>query len=177
MEIRELVAALEALVKSEDKTRWRKAVDLVAAAVVETFKVTPTEVAILVRTTDNLRLKFEYPAALSSGVNAFPLAATSTAGDVARSSRGLIENGFAQTKHLAFYERVKIKDAKASVIQKMMAAPIRADRLSFAVVQVSRKGETPADAGADFTPVDLAQLVEICDAVAPPLKALRPVIN
>jgi len=132
---------------------------------------------VLVRTNDNLRLKFEHPPALSAGVNVFPVASTSFAGEVARTSRGAIDNGFAAAKHLGFYERIHRNDARMEPIQKLMAVPMRAGQFSFAVVEVGRRGATAAEAGPDFAPSDLGRLAEVCEAVAPTLSRLRPRIT
>jgi hypothetical protein len=175
-QIQELKTALETLAAAGEDKAWRKAVALAAKTVAESFDVGANDVAILVRTADNLRLKFEHPPKLSTGINVFPVVANSMAGEVARTSRGLIENAFALTKHLAFYERILDKDEKATTIQKMMSVPVRADGACFAVVQVSRKGESAAAAGPDFSPMELGLLLEICDAIAPALKRLQPKI-
>jgi hypothetical protein len=42
------------------------------------------------------------------------------------------------------------------------------------VAEISRKGETIRDAGADFTPADLRRAQEIFDGVAPFLAEARP---
>jgi hypothetical protein len=46
-----------------------------------------------------------------------------------------------------------------------MSAPIIADGRVVGVVQISRKGRTPADAGPDFTRKDLRELVSITDVL------------
>jgi hypothetical protein len=178
MSVKELAAALEGLAQGDvDVKKWRRAVDLVAEAVATTFGLKPTDVALLVRTSDNQRLKFEHPVPLSKGSNSFPVSAASFAGEVVRASRGLVENGFAVTKHLGFYERIQSSDQKAKTIQKIMGAPLRAGQSSFGVIEVGRKGDTAAEAGADFTPADLTRLVEICDASAVWLARLCPKLH
>jgi hypothetical protein len=42
------------------------------------------------------------------------------------------------------------------------------------VAQISRKGESPSAAGADFTPSDLARAQTLFQAVAPYLVDARP---
>jgi hypothetical protein len=178
MTARELAAALEELAQGEvDAKSWRKAVELVAQATTSAFGVKVNEVALLVRTSDNLRLKFEHPMPLAKGINVFPVSAPSFAGEVLRASRGIVENGFAATKHLSFYERIQAVDQKSKTIQKIMGAPLWIGQFSFAVIEVSRKGETAAEAGPDFTPLDLARLGELCDASAAWLSRLRPKIH
>jgi hypothetical protein len=41
-------------------------------------------------------------------------------------------------------------------------------------VEISRKGDTIRDAGADFTPADLRRAQEIFDGIAPFLAEARP---
>jgi hypothetical protein len=174
MTLKELETALKDLAKSGNPDAWPRALALVVSHLAGTFKITEVDVAILVRTSDGQRLKFEHPAMLAKGVNVFPVSTSSMAGEVARNSRGMVDNAFAATKHLGFYER--IYDKKPTTIQKMMAAPLRKDRASYGVVEVSRKGENAADAGPDFTGLDLVSLNAICDAAAPYLALLRPKI-
>ena len=172
MTLKELQSALQALAKSSEGDAWPRAIALLAGHLAATFKVRESEIAILVRTGDGQRLKFEHPPVLAKGVNVFPVSTPSLAGEVVRGSRGMIDNAFSSTKHLAFYER--IYDSKPTAIQKMMAAPLRKDRASFGLVELSRKGETPAEAGPDFTGLELASLNEICDAAAPYLASMMP---
>lgn len=175
MTLKELETALQGLVKSKEPDAWQRAIALVAGHLAATFKVRETDVAILVRTGDGNRLKFEHPPVLAKGVNVFPVSTPSLAGEVVRGSRGMIDNAFAATKHLGFYER--IYDAKPTTIQKMMAAPLRKERGSFGLIELSRKGESAADAGPDFTSLELLSLNQICDAAAPHLATLMPKIT
>lgn len=178
MAVKELQAGLEILVKvkagAPQDQRWREALGLVAARAAQAFKVTEREVAILLVTDDGKSLKFVYPLELGEGPNNFPLTSPSVAGEVVQSSRGKVDNAFVQTKHLSFYEHMRLAGAKAGAIQKMVAAPIRQAGPAFGVIEVSRKGEAAAAAGPDFTPQDLAALAEIGTAVAPYLQQLKP---
>jgi len=84
-----------------------------------------------------------------------------------------VDNAFVQTKHLSFYEHMRLAGAKSGAIQKMVAAPIRQAGPAFGVIEVSRKGEDAAAAGPIFTAQDLAALTEIGAAVAPSLRQLK----
>jgi hypothetical protein len=145
----------------------------IAGHVAQTFKVPAENVAILLRTDDSLRLKFEHPPVLAEGVNTFPLATASLAGEVVKSMRGLAENKFIGTKHLAFYERIHKKDQSGAPIQKLLAAPIMSDQVCVGVIEVSRRGASAAEAGPDFTHLDQTALGNICSGIAGYLKQLR----
>ena len=62
-------------------------------------------------------------------------------------------NNVPMVKHVAFFESVKLKE-KAVPIQKMITVPILHGGEAVGVAQISRKGETPREAGPDFTPSD-----------------------
>ncbi|HEY7677339.1 MAG TPA: GAF domain-containing protein [Candidatus Methylomirabilis sp.] len=178
MSVRALRARLETLavakVDAPKEERWREALHAVAAHAARTFQVTEREVAILLETDDGMHLKFVYPPPLGEGPNLFPLASASVAGEVVKAARGVVENAFAQTQHLGFYERVRLEGPKAGPIQKMVAAPIREAGPAFGVIEVSRKGADPAAAGPDFTAQDLVALEEIAATAGPYLLPLRP---
>lgn len=181
MSVKELQAKLEILTKLKadlpKEERWREALGVVASYAAQAFKVTEREVAVLLKTDDGTNLKFVFPLALGEGPNVFPLASPSVAGEVVKSSRGVVDNAFTQTKHLSFYERVRLEGPKTGPIQKMAAAPIREAGPAFGVIEVSRKGADPAAAGPDFTAQDLAALTEIGAVVGLYLLQLRPKLH
>ena len=181
MSVKELQAALEILTKvkasAPQDERWRESLTIVATHAAQAFKVTEREVAILLKTDDGMNLKFVYPLGLAQGPNNFPIASPSVASEVVKSSKGVVDIAFAQTKHLGFYERIRLEGPKVGPIQKMVAAPIRGAGPAFGVVEVSRKGEDAAAAGPDFTAQDLAALTEMGTAAAPYLLELRPKLN
>ena len=76
-------------------------------------------------------------------------------------------------RHVSFFESIKIKD-RALPIQKMITAPIFDGEEAVGVVQISRKGETPRDAGPDFTTADLKKAEELFSKIAPELIKGRP---
>ena len=178
MSVKELQAGLEILVmvkaEAPPEERWSEALSMLAQHTAQALKVQPSEVAILLRTDDGTNIKFVYPPALSSGPNNFPLSAPSLAGDVVKSAKGVLDNAFAQTKHLSFYERMKVDPQKSGAIQKMVAAPIRGAGVPIGLIEVGRKGMDAAAAGPDFTAQDLAMLTEIGSAAAPFLLKLKP---
>jgi hypothetical protein len=77
-------------------------------------------------------------------------------------------------RHVSFFESVKIKDRVSPPIQKMVTVPILYKGAPIGVAQISRKGETPAAAGGDFTAADVRKAQEFFEALAPFLYQARP---
>lgn len=178
MNVKELQAALEILSKADapgtPEERWREAVSKVADHTAQRFKVSVNEVAMLVKTNDGMGLRFIFPQQLAMGANTFPLKIWSVAGEVVKNANGMVENQFAMTRHLSFYENVKLDAPKSGAIQKMVAAPLRVAGKAYGVIEVSRKGESVANSGPDFTKQDLTMLTEIADSISTQLQTLRP---
>ena len=82
-------------------------------------------------------------------------------------------NNVPMVKHVAFFEAVKLRD-RAVPIQKMITVPILLGDEAIGVAQISRKGETPAEAGPDFTGGDVRKAQDIFQAIARFLMAARP---
>ena len=82
-------------------------------------------------------------------------------------------NNVPMVKHVAFFEAVKLRD-RAVPIQKMITVPILLGDEAIGVAQISRKGETPAEAGPDFTGADVRKAQDIFQAIARYLMAARP---
>jgi hypothetical protein len=82
-------------------------------------------------------------------------------------------NNVPMVKHVSFFESVKIRD-RVVPIQKMVTVPILYKGAAIGVAQISRKGENPAAAGADFTAADVRKAQEFFESVAPYLYAARP---
>ena len=80
----------------------------------------------------------------------------------ARDSRPEIENSFATARHATVFEGVKITSEAAEAIQKLISAPILFDGKVIGVIQISRKGDSPASAGLDFTADDLGKILALC---------------
>jgi hypothetical protein len=97
----------------------------------------------------------------------------SIAVSVLTSGTGEAQNNVPMVKHVAFFESVKIKD-RAVPIQRMITVPILHGTGAIGVAQISRKGETPAQAGADFTRADVTRAQNFFHKVAPYLLQARP---
>jgi hypothetical protein len=74
---------------------------------------------------------------------------------------------------VSFFESIKLRD-KPVPIQKMVTAPLLVRGQAIGVAQISRKGETPREAGPDFSAADLKRAQELLEAIAPYLAEARP---
>src|SRR6202789_1725878 len=139
-------------------------VDLIS----KTFAVQPHEVAILTITPDDRFLRFVVPEKLQQ-VGQIPLTSTnSLASRTVREKRPEVINHFAVVPHSSVFEAVPItEDERGEAIQKIMSAPILQERKVAAVIQISRKGKTAADAGPDFTHPQLRELKLVADTLSP----------
>src|SRR5271163_4094329 len=139
-------------------------VDLIS----KTFAVQAYEVAILTMTPDDRFLRFVVPEKLQQ-VGQIPLTSTnSLASRTVREKRPEVINHFAVVPHSSVFEAVPItEDERGEAIQKIMSAPILQERKVAAVIQISRKGKTAADAGPDFTHPQLRELKAVADTLAP----------
>jgi len=125
-------------------------------------------VAILGLTHDGRSLRFLAPDTLRA-VGQIPLSSGSAlAARTMRELRPEIVNHFHVTPHASVFEGVPIaEDERAEPIQKIMSAPILQERKVAAVIQISRKGKTAADAGPDFTHPQLRELKLVADTLSP----------
>ncbi|HJY86420.1 MAG TPA: hypothetical protein VKE24_06235 [Candidatus Acidoferrales bacterium] len=74
----------------------------------------------------------------------------------------LIEQGkFTGARHASVFEGVPLGRRRGELIHKIMSAPMVAEGKILGVVQISRKGRTPTDAGPDFTTKELHELTSI----------------
>jgi hypothetical protein len=84
-----------------------------------------------------------------------------------------VQNNVPAVKHVAFFESVKIR-SRPVPIQKMITVPLLYRNGVAGVAQISRKGETPADAGPDFSAGDVKKAEEFFQQTAPYLWQARP---
>ncbi|MFZ3216656.1 MAG: GAF domain-containing protein [Candidatus Acidiferrales bacterium] len=141
-----------------------RVVDMVS----KNFGVQPHEVAILTLTADERFLRFVVPEKLRQ-VGQIPLtSANSLAARTVREKRPEVINHFAVIPHPSVFEAVPLaEEERGEPIQKIMSAPILQERKVAAVIQISRKGRTVADAGPDFTHPQLRELKLVADLLAP----------
>jgi hypothetical protein len=146
-----------------------------ATAVAEELGVRADEVAVLVITSTGKTLKFVWPPPLAEGSASFPIDHKSAiAASVLQTLKGKVDNRISESKHLRFYESVKGMETSGLPIQKMVALPLMVGTNPVGVVEVSRKGASAEQAGANFTPQDAQKLVALCRKLAPALADLVP---
>src|ERR1700729_3544227 len=141
-----------------------RVVDMVS----KNFAVHPHEVAILVITEDDRFLRFVVPEKLRQ-VGQIPLTSTnSLAARTVREKRPEVINHFAVVPHSSVFEAVPVvQEERGEPIQKIMSVAIAHDRKVVGVLQISRKGKTASEAGADFTHSQLRELKTVADIIAP----------
>lgn len=124
------------------------------------FGVKPDEVAILALNRKEKFLRFVIPEKLQA-IGTIPLTSTTAlAARTARVSRAEVINNFTATRHVSVFEGVPL-GREGELIHKIMSAPVVADGKVLGVVQISRKGRSPSEAGPDFTQKDLRELVSL----------------
>lgn len=110
---------------------------------------------------------FAYPPHLSTG-NYLPVNGDSIAGRVVQGKNSLIVNNVKEESHQGVFELIPDPGGNVRAIQKMIASPLLdGEGNVFAVMEVSRTGGSPQDAGPDFTPQDISNLEACCRAFAP----------
>lgn len=134
----------------------------VAERIAKTIGVRKEEVAILAVSERWKHLHFLVPETLKN-VGFIPLSSNSAlAAKTVRESRPDIDNRFTTSRHVNFFEGVKINGERAECIQRIISAPILLDGRVIGVIQISRKGASPHGAGPDFTAEDLGRILALC---------------
>jgi hypothetical protein len=133
----------------------------------------PDELAILILTRDRTLLEFVYPCELAEGgTNTFPLSVPSVAGRVAQIGRSVLTNAAHEMPRLDFYERIRIGEERPRQIQKLLAVAVKEpDGRVWAVIEVSRRGDTLKEAGPDFDLEDQRLVERLASIAAPALAA------
>ena len=133
-----------------------------ASALAHSFAVRADEVGIL--RVNGARLEFLYPLKLRN-LATIPLNASgSVAAQTVNAAKPQIINNFSQVRHTTLFEAVNLREESSGnrqtqVIQKLMSVPIPGGKTPLGVIQVSRKGASPAQAGMDFNFSDLQKLM------------------
>lgn len=176
--MRELLEILQAMLGQKDKIKDRHELLLdmgerVVKAVSQEFGCKQDEVAILLLSTDGRHLRFVAPRRFAE-LGSIPTSKRdSIAVGVLSRRTGEVINNVPMVKHVSFFESIKLRD-RPSPIQKMVSTPLVVKGQPVGVAEISRKGETIRDAGADFTPADLRHAQEVFDGIAPFLAEARP---
>jgi hypothetical protein len=136
------------------------------------FRVRPHEVAVM-----ELRhsmLHFVYPPELRK-TGLIPLISSAQAAKTATSRRAEIFNNFSMIRHSSVFETIKVSGESGQAIQRLMSAPILSPEGDvLGVIQVSRKGATPMDAGAEFEVSDLQTLRDVANSFG---RVARPLLD
>jgi len=147
--------------------------DRVVKSVSTSFGSKPDEVAILILTSDGKHLRFVSPRRFAD-LGTIPVTKRDSiaVGTLSKKS-GEAMNNVPMVKHVAFFESVKLRD-RVVPIQKMITVPILNRGTAIGVAQISRKGETPGEAGPDFTNADVTKAQSLFESVAPFFYDARP---
>ncbi len=141
----------------------------VAAEISRIFKVKQTEVGFL--WCEEGFLKFLFPIELQAA-GAIPLTSSAIAARTATTKQAEIFNNFPQVPHHTIFEQIRLNGSQPlnempDPIQKLISAPIVSEGGGvLGVIQVCRKGMTPAIAGPDFTEADLDLLCRSARRIA-----------
>ena len=160
-----LVSELERIARAldgDDAATGQPSLPAIAGKIAKIIGVRDEEVAILGVSTRWKHLHFLVPEALKQ-VGFIPLSSNSAlAARTVRESRPEIDNNFSAARHAVVFENIKLSGETTELIQKIVSAPILFDGRVVGVIQVSRKGATPAAAGPDFTAEHLGNLLALC---------------
>ena len=176
--MQELIEILTAMAGQKEKVRDRLELlldmgDRVVKTVSHEFSCKQDEVAILLLSSDGRHLRFIAPRPFAD-LGTIPVTKRdSIAVNVLSRRTGEVINNVPMVKHVSFFESIKLRD-KPVPIQKMVTTPLMVKGQAVGVAEISRKGETPRDAGADFTASDLRHAKDIFDVIAPFLAQARP---
>jgi hypothetical protein len=130
----------------------------IALEISKVFRVRADEVAVLGLSAAGKVLKFVLPTKLQT-VGSIPMTSTTAlAARTARERRTDILNNFASARHASVFEGVPLDGHQGESIQKIMSVPILQGDRVIGVAQISRKGNSAAESGPDFTSKDLGEL-------------------
>ncbi len=178
--MQELLKVMEAIAKlkgtSDEGLLLEKTCEALADFICQRMGICAECVAILLLKDAGKVLRFAHPPELYKGQsNFFPVNRNNIAGQVVLSERGNIENNLTRVPHFGIYEQAKVKGKAPKPIQKMVTAPlITPDKNILGAIQISKRGQTPQEAGPDFAPADLGKLSQICQVAAAFLKKAIP---
>ena len=148
------------------RTDYEARLETAVRSLCPVFSVKPEEVAIFRMDDRGETLTFIWPPKLRTS-GEIPLSATNAlVAQTARNNIGYINNLFATTPHASFFERFRLSQMPPLPIQKIISVPLNNRGKVVGVVQVSRKAETAAGAGPDFSRHDLLVLHGLATVIA-----------
>ncbi|HUL14695.1 MAG TPA: GAF domain-containing protein [Terriglobales bacterium] len=157
----ELERLASALTTDSDAT-GQFSIPSLAERIAKYLNVKTEEIAIMGVSERWRHLYFIVPEALKH-VGHIPLSSpVAIAARTVRESRPEIDNNFRETRHVTVFESIKTETLSSATIQKIISAPILAGEKVLGVIQVSRKGDNPAEAGPDFGSDDLGKVLALC---------------
>lgn len=166
MKIAEFCDKLEKVLATKQPGAER--MQTVAQALQQAFRLQSDEVAVLVADREADILRFAWPAKLAQSGSIPFSSRDALAVKTLRENKAFANNRFASTYHASVFEQIK-HDPKAAErpqpIQKILSVPLPGADEALGVVQISRKAPAPADAGADFSPEDVAAMGEIAKVI------------
>jgi len=166
---RDLGLLLEAAAGKPPAAQREHVLEALSSTLSKAFSLRPDELAILVLNRERTMLQFVYPSELAEGGrNTFPLTVPSLASRVIQTGRSVLMNAMRDVPHLGIYERIRIQETVPRDIQKLLAVAVNGpDGKPQAVIEISRRGKGPAEAGPDFRPEDQQLLERLAGAAAP----------
>jgi hypothetical protein len=139
---------------------------VVAEEVAAFFAVRPHEIGLFSVDAKRHEITFRWPLSMAK-VGHIPLnAVNSLVAKTANDRTATLDNCFARTRHLFMFEHMLADKTERITAQKVMSVPIVIDDTVSGVIQVVRKGASPAEAGDDFTQQNLADLERIAKILA-----------
>lgn len=137
----------------------------VGEEIAKAFRVRSEEVAILMVVGEGKYLQFLIPEKLRA-IGTIPLTSTKAlAARTAREKRPVRINKFNAVPHASVFEGVPLGCRHGEHIHRIMSAPLVTEGKVVGVVQISRKGRSPEQAGPEFSPDDLRELVALTSAL------------
>lgn len=157
----------------DPKEFFLELVDMVARDASEELGRQIDEIGILIVGTEGKYLRFAAPRKLCDLGTIPTTKRDSIAVAVLTRKNAEANNNVPLARHVAFFESVKVRET-AQPIMKMVTAPIIADDVVVGIAQVSKKGDSLAGAGPDFSAADVRRVKEYFESKAGFILAARP---
>ncbi|MDF1581381.1 MAG: GAF domain-containing protein [Desulfuromonadales bacterium] len=155
------------LLKIYSATERERRLEMIVREIAAFFGVRSHEVGLFKIDPAGRNASLSWPPSRRGSMVNFPLKSfvTSLVALTIKDRQPRIDNTFADTNHLHMMERTPDDPEHRLPIQKIISVPAIWDNSVRWVIQVSRKGRTPDEAGADFTAVELDQLERIAATI------------
>ncbi len=148
--------------EEKDKNKaFKRFADLLSEFLQKGFALEEDEVSILITDKKESILSFVKPDYLvNAGI--IPLTSQdSIAAQALTASKAKVLNHIKKKRHSSIFEYVKHPEKTTYPVQKIMAVPLLFKGKKYGVIELTRKGSSPSEAGPDFTEEDLKDMVEI----------------